>query len=420
MRRNARLTIVTYLCKYINMISKLQRYIKRRIEPELRESLCSFPVTALLGPRQCGKSTLARHVVQDRADTVYLDLEKPSDLRKLEDTEFFFHTQKKKLICIDEVQMGSELFPIIRVFVDEDRRPGKFLILGSASQDLIRKSSETLAGRIHFLELSPFTYDELYEEKQGSYEDPVFMWTRGGFPEAVLAESDSHSFDWRIDFIRTFLERDIPQFGFTISAITMRRFWTMLAHYNGQMLNLSKFGQALGVRHPTISKYLDIMEQTFMVRVLPPFMANIKKRLVKSPKVFLRDTGILHALLEIEDTEDLLGHPIVGTSWEGWCIEQILAVMPGWRASFYRTSSGEEIDLIIERGRKRLAFEFKASMSPKLSRGFPGTLTVLHPDHTWIVAPVSESYLKAPDITVSNIIGVLQNLGKKDRPIFPL
>ncbi len=392
------------------MSYKLQRYINRRMEATLQESLRSFPVTALLGPRQCGKSTLARHVVADRTGTVYLDLEKPSDLRKLEDAEFFFHTQKDKLICIDEVQMGPELFPVIRVAVDEDRRPAKFLILGSASQDLIRQSSETLAGRIHFLELTPFTYDELVEDSPEKYEDPAFLWTRGGFPEAVLAESDSHSFDWRSDFIRTFLERDIPQFGFTIPAITMRRFWTMLAHYHGELLNASKFGQALGVSHPTISKYLDIMAQTFMVRLLPPLMANVKKRLVKTPKVYLRDTGILHALLEIENTEALLGHPIAGASWEGLCIEQILAAMPDWRASFYRTSSGEEIDLIIERGRKRLAFEFKASMSPQLSRGFPGTLTVLQPDHTWIVAPVLEPYLKGPGVTVANIKAVLQDL----------
>src|SRR5210317_723199 len=215
---------------------KLQRYINRRREAKLQESLRSFPVTALLGPRQCGKSTLARHVVADRMDTVYLDHEKPSDLRKLEDAEFFFHTQKDKLICIDEVQMGPEMFPVIRVAVDENRRPGKFLILGSASQDLIRQSSQTLAGRIHFLELTPFTYDELFYDNQEKYEDPVFIWPRGGFPEAVLAESDSLSFDWRLDFIRTFLERDIPQFGFTIPAITMRRFWTMLAHYHSQML----------------------------------------------------------------------------------------------------------------------------------------------------------------------------------------
>lgn len=388
----------------------LQRYIKRHIETGLRDSLQSFPVTALLGPRQCGKSTLARHVVANRDDTVYLDLEKPSDLRKLDDPEFFFHTQKSKLVCIDEVQMGPELFPIIRVAVDEDRRPGKFLILGSASQDLIRQSSQTLAGRIHFLELTPFTYDELYNDNQEKHSDPVFQWPRGGFPESVLAVSDSHSYSWRIDFIRTFLERDIPQFGFNIPAITMRRFWTMLAHYHSQTLNASKFGQALGVSHPTITKYLDIMAQTFMVRVLPPLIANTKKRLVKTSKVYIRDAGILHALLEIENTEDLLGHPIAGASWEGWCIEQILGIMPDWRPSFYRTSSGEEIDLIIERGRKRLAFEFKASMSPKVSRGFQGTLSVLQPDHTWIVAPVQEPYPKYPGVTVTNIKEVLQDI----------
>ncbi len=392
------------------MAYKLQRYIKRRLERNLRESLNSFPVTALLGPRQCGKSTLARHVVAGRPKTVYLDLEKPSDLRKLEDAEFFFHTQQDRLICIDEIQMGPELFPILRVAVDEDRRPGKFLILGSASQDLIRQSSETLAGRIHFIELAPFTYDELLDEDPRKYEDPVFLWTRGGFPEAVLAKSDSHSFDWRLDFIRTFLERDISQFGFRVPATTMRRFWTMLAHYHGQTLNASQFGQALGVRHPTIRKYLAIMEQTFMVRMVPPLKANIKKRLVKTPKVYVRDTGILHALLEIENTEDLLGHPIAGASWEGWCMEQILSALPAWRASFYRTSSGEEIDLVLEHGRQRLAFEFKASMAPRLSRGFADTLAVLQPDHTWVVAPVLEPYPQSPGVTVSNIKGVLQDL----------
>jgi len=339
-----------------------------------------------------------------------LDLERPSDQRKIEDAEFFFHTQKDKLVCIDEVQMGQQLFPVLRVAVDENRKPGRFLILGSASQELIRQSSETLAGRIHFIELAPFSYDEMLAENPARYAEPLLMWTRGGFPDALLAANNTHSYQWRTDFIRTFLERDIPQFGFSIPAITMRRFWTMLAHYHGQLLNSSKLAQSLGVSHPTIRKYLDIMEQTFMVRILPPFITNIKKRLVKSPKVYLRDSGILHALLEIEDTEDLLGHPVVGASWEGWCVEQILAIMPGWRASFYRTASGEEIDLVLERGRRRLAFEFKASVAPKVSRGFSGTLELLQPAHVWIVAPVHEAYDKRPGVTVSPIRDILGDL----------
>jgi hypothetical protein len=394
---------------------ELQRYIKRTIENELRHSLQSFPVTALLGPRQCGKSTLARHVVSEMEDTVYLDLEKPSDLRKLDDPEFFFTTQKQKLVCIDEIQIGPELFPVIRVMVDEDRRPGKFLILGSASQDLIRNSSETLAGRIHFIELAPFTYDELIRDDPLQFDDPTLPWTRGGFPDSLLAISDDLSYQWREDFIRTFLERDIPQFGFSIPAITLRRFWTMLAHYHGQTLNASKLGQSLGVRHPTIKKYLDVMDQTFMVRILPPLAANLKKRLVKTPKIYIRDSGLLHTLLEIEHTEGLFGHPTVGVSWEGWCIEQILGVMPGWRASFYRTSSGEEIDLILERGNKRFAFEFKASMSPKVSRGFQGTLEVLCPDKSFVIAPVPEPYPLKSGALVTHIKGILKMLVSETR-----
>ncbi|MCD6586735.1 MAG: ATP-binding protein [Desulfobacteraceae bacterium] len=392
------------------MTYNLQSYIERLLTETLRWSLANFSVTALLGPRQCGKSTLARHVVEDYEDAVFIDLEKPSDLRKLEDAEFFFHTQKGKLLCIDEVQRRPELFPLLRVVVDEDRRPGKFLILGSASPDLIRHGSETLAGRIHFLELTPFTYDELVVADRLKYQDPARIWVRGGFPESVLAVNENVSLTWRQDFIRTFLERDIPQFGFSIPATTMRRFWVMLAHFHGQVFNASKLGQSLGVTHPTIRKYLDIMEQTYMVRILLPLAANLKKRLVKSPKIYIRDSGILHALLEIRDIEDLLGHPVVGASWEGWCLEQILAVMPDWRPCYYRTSSGEEIDLILERGRRRLAFEFKASMSPKVSRGFPATLDLLQPERTWIVAPVREGYPRPHGVTVANMEEVLKDL----------
>jgi predicted AAA+ superfamily ATPase len=392
------------------MSYNLQRYIPRRIAVDLQYSLNNFPITALLGPRQCGKSTLAKHIVDGRANTLYLDLERPSDLRKLDDPEFFFQINQDKLICIDEVQMGPELFPILRVAVDDNRIAGRFLILGSASQDLIRQSSETLAGRIHFLELSPFNYDELVAAEPARYTDSILMWTRGGFPEAILSNSEKYSFQWRVDFIRSFLERDIPQFGFSIPAVTMRRFWTMIAHYHGQLLNSSKLAQSLGVTHPTIRKYIDIMEQTFMVQILAPFMTNIKKRLIKNTKIYIRDSGILHALLEIENSEDLLGHPIAGASWEGWCIEQILSVMSDWRASFYRTASGEEIDLILQRGQKLLAFEFKLSVAPKVSRGFANTLKVLQADYVWIVAPVQESYMKSPNVKVASIGEVLEDL----------
>ena len=388
----------------------MQTYIPRSLEYDLQNSLDSFPVTALLGPRQCGKSTLARQIIDSVDNTVYIDLEKPSDLRKIEDPEFFFSTQKNKLICIDEIQRVPDLFPIIRFSVDEDRKPGRFLILGSASQELIKTSSETLAGRIHYLELTPFTYRELTLFQQARFNDEMFQLIRGGFPDSVLATFKGQSYIWRQDFIRTFLERDIPQFGFAIPATAMRRLWTMIAHYHGQIFNASKLGQSLGITHPTVRKYLDILEQTYMVRVLQPLEANLKKRLIKSPKVYIRDSGILHALLEIENMEDLMGHPVFGSSWEGWCIEQIVSAMPGWRPYFYRTSSGEEIDLILERKQERLAFEFKASLSPHVSKGFAGTLKNLNPLKTWIVTPVKEPYLIPQGATVTNPAAVLEEL----------
>ncbi len=390
------------------MSYNLQRYIPRQLEGELVQALDSFPVTAILGPRQCGKSTLAKHIVSDREDTLFLDLQRPSDLRKLTDPELFFHTHRNKLICIDEVQVGPELFPILRAEVDAERRPGRFLLLGSASQELICKSSESLAGRIHHIELTPFTFSELVAQNNDYRSRLMEVWRRGGFPESILAPTDFISMTWREDFIRTYLEHDIAQFGFSVAPQVMRRFWSMLAHYHGQLLNLSKLGQSLGVTHPTIKRYLDILEQTYMVRSLQPYSANLKKRLVKSPKIYIRDPGMLHALLEIESMDELLGHPVVGASWEGFCIEQIIAAKPDWRPSFYRTSSGEEIDLVLERGQKKLAFEFKASMSPKVSRGFKGTLEVLQPDHTWIVAPVEESYPLQQNVTVSDIFSTIR------------
>lgn len=400
------------------MTYEKQTYIPRGIEHAITESLENFPVTALLGPRQCGKSTLAKKIIEREPNALFLDLERPADQRKLEDPEFLFQSHQDYLICIDEVQMGAELFPTIRVEVDSLRKAGRFLLLGSASQDLIRKSAETLAGRIHYNELTPFTQGELScfgspftgEKARNNH------WLRGGFPDSIQASSNRLSRIWREDFIRTFLERDLNQFGFTVPTSRMRHFWTMLAHYHGQVSNLSKIGQSLGVTHPTVRHYMEIMEQTFMVRVLMPLATNTKKRLVKSPKIYLRDSGILHTLLEIDEFNHLLGHPIAGASWEGWCIEQICAQLPEWRASYYRTASGNEVDLILDYGNQRLAFEFKLSRAPKTQRGLSESLEVLKPDQCWIIAPVKESWKLRDGIIVSPIQQVIQELENLSKP----
>ena len=367
----------------------MQSYINRQATNELQHSLNHNPVTALIGPRQCGKSTLARHILQNRKDALFLDLELPSDMRKLGDPELFLQEHADRLVCIDEVQLKSDLFPLLRALVDKNRRPGRFLLLGSASRDLIRQSGETLAGRIHYLELTPFTWTELESSKGKKGLDFKKHWWRGGFPPAFLANNDAQSDVWRRDMIQDYLSRDIPAFGFTIPMPTMSRFWKMVAHYHGGLLNASKFGQSMDMSHNTVRKYIDILEQTFMVRILRPLEINLKKRLVKSPKIYLRDSGLLHTLLEIDNMTELYGHPAFGASWEGWCIEQLITRLPLWQPFFYRTSSGEEIDLVLTKGRKKLAFEIKASLTPHLSKGFSDTMAALRPERTWVVCPMT-------------------------------
>lgn len=343
---------------------------------------------AILGPRQCGKTTLAHQLVKAVEDVLYLDLERPSDLARLSDPEALFAANPDALICIDEIQRVPELFPVMRVAIDLDRRPGRFLILGSASRDLIRQSSETLAGRIRYLELTPFLSGEVAkEEGLGRY------WLRGGFPLSWLASDDEASFEWRLDFIRDFLERDIPMLQPRIPPERVRRLWTMLAHLHGQLLNMASLSSALGVSGPTIRNYIDLLEGAFMVRRLPPYAANLKKRLVKSPKMYLRDSGILHTLLNINDRNTLLGHPVYGVSWEGFCLENILArCRRTVQASFFRTVRGAEVDLVLEQGDIKVAVEFKVSAAAKPQRGFWTVLKDLEIRRSWIIAPIKESY----------------------------
>ena len=388
----------------------MQTYIPRQIEPYLKKNLIDFPVVAILGPRQCGKSTLAHHVIQNYHHSVYLDLERPSDLRKLQDPELFFNRYKDNVICLDEIQRTPDIFPVMRSIADAHKKKGHFLILGSASRVLIKQSSESLAGRIAYMELTPFLSSEVFSLNKKAGNGLEQLWLRGGFPESFLARNNSVSTQWRENFIRTFLERDIPQLGFQIPAQAIQRLWRMVAHNHGQILNASRLGQSLGISHTTARSYIDLLSQTFMVRILNPYMSNVKKRLIKSPKVYIRDSGILHTLLEIETMDNLLGHPVYGFSWEGYVIENILSCLPDWRAAFYRTSSGNEIDLVIEKGKKRLAIECKASSAPSVSKGLELALQELNIETAWIIAPIDEAYPISKRITVSPLMHFLKTV----------
>lgn len=377
------------------------QYIERTLQKEITSCLMEFPAVAILGPRQCGKSTLARKIIQNAGETVYLDLELPSDIQKLSEPELFLQQHKGKLICLDEIQRMPDIFPVLRSIIDADRRNGHFLILGSASPELIRQSSETLAGRIAYLELTPLLHHELLPI--GQERILAQYWLRGGFPDSYLARDDEISGRWRENFIRTFLERDIPQLGFFLPAATLRRVWQICAHNSGQIFNASQLGTNIGVSHTTMKRYIDLLANTFMLRILPPFAPNIGKRLVKSPKIYLRDTGILHSMLRIDGFDDLLGHPALGSSWETLVLENIIACLPGWDAFFYRTAAGAEIDLILTRGGKKLAVECKASAAPQVSRGFWNGIADLGIEKAWVIAPVHDAYPIAKNVWVSSI-----------------
>jgi len=364
----------------------MQGYRKRLILSDIVKRLQVNPAVALLGARQVGKSTLAEMVIEKFPDAMYLDLERPSDMNKLADPEAFFQQFNNQLICLDEIQRAPELFAVLRSVIDRNKRNGQLLLLGSASRELIKQSSESLAGRISYLEITPFNRMETRDM------DINQCWLRGGYPRSLLNVDDGDSFQWREDYIRTFLERDIPQLGFHIPANTLGRFWRMLAHSHGQTLNASKLADSMGVSGHTIRKYIDLLEQTFVVRTLQPWSGNTKKRLIKAPKVYVRDSGLLHALLDIESMAQLFSHPVYGASSEGFVIENILSQLPRWQASFYRTSSGSELALVLEKAGKRIAIEIKSSTSPKLGRGNWSALETLQPNHSFVVAPVEASY----------------------------
>lgn len=372
-------------------------YIHRYLEPAVKKSLANFPVTAVTGPRQCGKSTLVKHLLEAYPDSVYLDLERPSDLRKLDDAEWFFSSQKEKLICIDEVQRYPELFPLIRSLVDEWNKPGCFLILGSASRDLLKQSSESLAGRISYKRLTPF----LWEELENDYSIEEYL-SSGAFPRSLLMEDSEISFEWRQSFITTFLERDLLQWaGFT--PITMRRLWQMLAHVNGQTVNYSSFASSLGVTSATVKNYIDLLAGTFMVEIVPPYISNLGKRLVKSPKVYVADSGITAGLLGLRDFADLSGHPAFGSLWEQVVLSNLEGLYPEAEFFYYRTTNGAEIDFVMKIRNTVFAIECKASYAPVLSKGNYLAIEDVAPRHAFVVTPSPGSWSMKQNIDVVSL-----------------
>ena len=367
------------------------------------------PAIVLMGPRQVGKTTLALEIASQRK-SVYLDLERPSDLAKTADIESFCDLNETNLLIFDEVQHAPNLFVPLRGVIDTRTRAGdrsaQFLFLGSASIELLRQSSETLAGRVAYCELRAF---DIREVGHGAMHK---LWYRGGFPESFIADSDARSFDWRLDFIRTYLERYMPQLGPRILAETLRRFWTMLAHNQGQVFNASALGRGLGLRSPTITRYLDFMVDLLLVRRLQPWTSNLGKRLVRAPKTYLRDSGICHALLGIGSLNDLLGHPVVGGSWEGFVIETIIGALPRHaRFGYYRTSGGAEVDLVVEFGAGTLAaIEIKRSRAPSVSRGFFSACEDLKPTLRLVVHSGDESFPLSREVEAVSLEGALARI----------
>lgn len=384
----------------------LNRYSTTR----LSQLLAEFPAVAILGPRQVGKTTLALELARSLPAASYLDLEAPADAAKLADPATYFDAHRDELVILDEVQRVPALFAQLRGVIDQRRRAGKrsgqFLLLGSATGALLQQSAESLAGRIAYMELPPLCANEVPAA------DAQHLWVRGGFPESFLAASDAASLRWRQQFIATYLERDIPQLGPRIPAETLRRLWTMLAHEQGQLLNASKLAASLAVSGQTVARYLDLLADLMLVRRLRPWAGNEGKRLVRAPKVFVRDSGLAHALLGLTSFDDIVGHPVAGGSWEGWVIENLLAAAPqGTSAFFYRTSAGAEVDLVLELPkRRRWAIEIKRSSAPAVSKGLHIAAADIKATARFVVHSGKDSYPLAQGVQASTLLALQQSL----------
>jgi len=379
----------------------MQGFIERIDRKRVLEYMGIFPAVAILGPRQSGKSTLARIIGQSIPGFIYLDLENPADLRRVADLNLFFDHNREATVCLDEVQLMPDLFPELRSIIDRNRRNGQLILLGSASRELVNKSSESLAGRIGYIELSPFTLNEIQKDNT---DNQTTHWMRGGFPVSYLSNTDRQSLIWRQAYLRSYLERDIIQGSNSIPLMTVSRLMQMLAINQGQLFNSSRIGESLAVSHNTIRNYIDFFEKSFLVRTLRPYLFNLNKRLTRSPKVFVRDSGLLHALLEIENINQLLGHPVYGMSWEGYAIENITNLLYDWESWFFRTATGNEIDLILTKGGKKIAFECKATSSPSVTRGTYEAMKDTSIEELFIVAPITQTFAMHNNVIVGNVL----------------
>lgn len=389
------------------MEDKTKMYIARKVTSELLSLIAQFPVVGIIGPRQVGKTTLARQLMEKiNKACIYLDLELPEDQSKLYEPQLYLEQHRDKCVILDEIQQLPQLFPVIRGLIDKHRVPGRFIVLGSASPALLRQSSETLAGRIAYKELTPFNFNEIAESF-----DMALHWFRGGFPEAFLSPSEEFYRNWIRNFVQTYLERDMPALGLAANPILTRKLWTMLAHFHGGIWNASSFAKALGITVPTVNRYVDFFEAAFIVNRLLPFHLNLKKRLIKAPKIYIRDSGLLHYLTGIANFENLQGNVLLGNSWEGYVIEQIKQFLPGEiNAYYYRTHNGTESDLVLARGNKALAcIEIKYTAAPKPSKGFQIAIEDLQTKVNFMVTPKSETYPAGKNILVCSLLDFLNH-----------
>jgi len=382
--------------------------ISRKLHNELLKAIDFFPVTGIVGPRQVGKTTLSKSIISSiNKESVYLDLENPKDVAKLTDPVLYFENNKDKCVILGEIQQLPELFPILRSMVDAHRIPGRFILLGSASPDIIRNSSESLAGRIAYKELTPLILNEI----STSGKELQYHWLRGGFPDAYLTQSDELSFEWHDNFIKSYVNRDLPSLGLNIDRSTIFKLWTMVAHIHGSVLNMSNLAKSLGTSSASIKKYLGFLEGAFLIRQLQPYSTNTKKRLVKAPKIYIRDSGILHQLLNINTWEALENNPILGSSWEGYALEQIIQNLDrNTSYNYYRTQDGAECDLVLIKSNKPVTgIEIKYTSSPKTAKGMLQSFEDLNTNMNYIVTPNTDDYMIKNNINVCSLFTFLTN-----------